>query len=55
MIKGNVLQKKVPSEENVSDILAQLSERKLEITAIETKWPTLEDYFVKMLGRRETE
>jgi len=48
-INGKILQKKIKAGEDVSNLVAMLSKR-LEIVDIETKRPTLEDYFVKISG-----
>jgi len=49
-VKGNMISKTIKTDENVSEILGLLSKMKYEITDIETKKPTLEDYFVKITG-----
>lgn len=48
-IKGNRISKTLKLDENVSEIIALLTEKKYKITDVETKKPTLEDYFVKIL------
>jgi ABC-2 type transport system ATP-binding protein len=47
-ISGNVLRKNVRSDENMSVPLALLAKLGIRVTDVETKRPTLEDYFVKM-------
>lgn len=49
-VKGNVLHKQIGMDKNISEILAMLASRKFEVVDIETRKPTLEDYFVKILG-----
>jgi len=53
-VKGKVLQRKLMYNENISNMLSLLHEKGYEILDIETKKPTLEDYFVKILKREKT-
>ncbi len=48
-ISGNKISKALKLDENISEVIGLLSERKYRILDVETKRPTLEDYFVKML------
>ncbi len=52
-ITGRTLRKKVSLEENISEILAMLNEMNFEVVDVETKKPTLEDYFVKIIGEKK--
>ncbi len=54
-IKGNILHKKIEMEENITAILAALAKKKVEILNIETKKPTMEDYFVKILDKKDVD
>lgn len=51
-IKGNTVSKTISMERNISSILALLEPR-YEITDVETKKPTLEDYFIKITREEE--
>ncbi len=51
--RGNIISKTMKTDENVSEILGLLSKMKYEIIDIETKKPTLEDYFVKITGGKK--
>lgn len=53
LIKGNLLEKELPADENISETLSMLAEKGIEITEIESRKPTLEDYFVKILGDKK--
>ena len=53
VIKGNILKKELPADENISETLSMLAEKGIEITEIESRKPTLEDYFVKILGGKK--
>jgi len=52
-IKGNKISKSVSNDKNISEILSLLESRGLRINYVETRKPTLEDYFVKMLNEAE--
>ena len=52
-ISGNLLQKDVDTDEDISGMISLLVERKMDILDIETKKPTLEDYFVKVIGGKK--
>ncbi len=54
-VNGNIIQKKIGGEQDIADALSLLAHKKIKIVSIETKKPTLEDYFVKMLGKRSEE
>ena len=45
--------KELPADENISETLSMLAEKGMEIIEIESRKPTLEDYFVKMLGDKK--
>lgn len=47
-IRGNKIYKSVGIDKNISEVLSVLGKRKYEITNVETRKPTLEDYFVKI-------
>lgn len=47
-IKGNKISKSLDIDENISKILSALESKNYDIINIETKKPTLEDYFVKI-------
>lgn len=47
-IKGNTLYKTIPIDKNISEIVSLLTQKNYDILNIETKKPTLEDYFVKI-------
>ena len=47
-IKGNLLTKRVQNEDEITDIMEILSKNGLIVIYIESKSPTLEDYFIKM-------
>ena len=49
-VSGNRISKTLNLDENVSEIIGLLAGRKYKILDVETKRPTLEDYFVKMLS-----
>lgn len=51
-ITGNVLKKRLNVDENVSEPLAFLSKLGINVVDVETKKPTLEDYFVKMASKK---
>src|SRR3989338_513405 len=53
LINGNILRKELPADENISETLSMLAEKGMEIIEIESRKPTLEDYFVKMLGDKK--
>lgn len=53
-ISGHVLKKKLPAETNISEVLSMLARNGMDITNIEIKKPTLEDYFVKMIGGKKS-
>ena len=48
-IKGNTISKTLKLDENVSEVIGLLTQKKYKIFDVETKKPTLEDYFVKIL------
>ena len=50
-ISGNILRNKLPTGENISEMLSFLVRNGLTVMNVETRKPTLEDYFVKMLAR----
>ncbi len=52
-IKGNTLHRILSYNENLSSILSFLHKHGYKITNVETKKPTLEDYFVKIMGGRK--
>lgn len=49
-IRGNTISKDLMLEENVSEIIGLLTQKKYKILNMETRKPTLEDYFVKILN-----
>jgi len=51
-IDGQKIRRKIDENASLSEILSELARNKIEIVSIETKKPSLEDYFVKMLGNR---
>lgn len=51
-IDGNLLRKELPLDENVSEVLSFLVKNGLTILNVEERKPTLEDYFVKILGKK---
>ena len=50
-VSGNSISKTLSLDENVSEIIGLLAGRKYIVLDIETRKPTLEDYFVKMIGK----
>ncbi len=48
-IKGNKIYKSIGLDKNISETLFLLKTRKYEITNVEMRRPTLEDYFVKII------
>jgi ABC-2 type transport system ATP-binding protein len=54
-ITGSFLKKRLRIEESMSRMLSMLHKHGYEIEEIETKRPTLEDYFVKILKKSERE
>ena len=52
-IRGNVISKNLAMDENISEVIGLLVGRKYKILDIETKRPTLEDYFVKISNNKE--
>ncbi len=50
-VRGNKISKTLTTDQNISDILSTLEAKKFEIINIETRKPTLEDYFVKILKK----
>ena len=54
-ISGNVLRKKLRTDANVSEPLAFLAKLGIIVNDVETKRPTLEDYFVKMASNKISE
>lgn len=51
-VQGNQIIKSLPYHETPNEILSFLSNQGYEILRIETKEPTLEDYFVKVVGEK---
>lgn len=49
-IKGNKISKSVGNDKNISEVLSLLESRGLRVTYVETRKPTLDDYFVKILS-----
>ncbi len=49
-VSGNVLKKKMKTGEDLSRILDKLARRNFVVLDVETKKPSLEDYFVKIIG-----
>lgn len=49
-VKGRKLRKTLSFDQNLSEILQFLAKNGLDVMDVETKKPTLEDYFVKILG-----
>jgi ABC-2 type transport system ATP-binding protein len=49
-IKGNKISKSVSNDRNISEILSLLESRGFRVTYVETRKPTLDDYFVKILS-----
>lgn len=52
VIRGNTLAKMLRIDENISEIVGLLVSKKYEIMDIETRKPTLEDYFIKILAEK---
>jgi ABC-2 type transport system ATP-binding protein len=52
-VKGNRLHKKLSFNQNLSEVLQFLAKNGLDVTDVETRKPTLEDYFVKILGEKK--
>jgi ABC-2 type transport system ATP-binding protein len=52
-IKGNKVSKSVSNDRNMSETLSLLESRGLRVTYVETRKPTLDDYFVKILREAE--
>jgi ABC-2 type transport system ATP-binding protein len=52
-IRGNTISKSIGIDENISEVIGMLVAKRYEIVDIETKKPTLEDYFVKILAKEE--
>lgn len=50
-VRGNIIQKKLGGEQDLTNALSLLARKRIKIVSIETKKPTLDDYFVKMLGK----
>lgn len=51
-VSGRVLRKEVGIGDSLSGVLAFLSKRGMKILSVETRKPTLEDYFVKMASSK---
>ena len=51
-VRGTTLKKTMHADEDISAILAELVARGFCILDVESRKPTLEDYFVKMTGER---
>jgi ABC-2 type transport system ATP-binding protein len=49
-VKGRRLHKTLSFSQNLGEVLQFLAKNGFEVTDVETKKPTLEDYFVKILG-----
>ena len=49
-IKGNMLYKKLESDEELNELLVMLSKLGINVKDIEIKKPSLEDYFIKIVG-----
>ncbi len=52
-VSGTTLRKTIGIDQNISEILSSLVRRNFEVIDIESRKPTLEDYFVKILGDRK--
>ena len=52
-IKGNKISKSISNDKNISEVLSLLESRGLKTTYVETRKPTLDDYFVKILSEAE--
>jgi ABC-2 type transport system ATP-binding protein len=48
-IKGNKISKYISNDKNISEVLSLIESRGLKITFVETRKPTMDDYFVKIL------
>lgn len=51
-VSGNTIRKSLSLDENISDVLSLLADRGIRITDLESRKPTLEDYFVSMLDEK---
>ncbi len=49
-VNGTMLYKEMDIDENISELLSKLMRKGFKILDVESKKPTLEDYFVKMTG-----
>ena len=54
-VSGLVLRKRLPSEEGLTEVLSLLHKRGYTIMDVQSRKPTLEDYFVKILHRENRE
>ena len=52
-VKGNTLLKRVQTDDEVSNIMELLSKNGFVVLYIESKSPTLEDYFIKMSNMKK--
>jgi len=52
-ISGNLLRKKMDTGEDISKIITRLGSMGIKITDVESRRPTLEDYFVKVAGDQD--
>jgi len=52
-VYGNILKKRLDTDENISKPLTVLNKLGINVINIETKKPTLEDYFIKITSRQK--
>jgi hypothetical protein len=54
-VRGRKISKQVSNDKNISEVLSLVESRGLKVANLETRKPTLEDYFVKILKDAEAE